>query len=71
MKKGTSFFYISLAFLAITFISCQFKIEEENPDIVVMVEFSGEYFEALSIKLVIICSKISESAQISGKCFSI
>ena len=30
MKKGTSFFYISLALLAITFISCQFKIEEEN-----------------------------------------
>ena len=30
MKKGTSFFYISLALLAITFFSCQFKIEEED-----------------------------------------
>ena len=30
MKKGTSFFYISLALLTITFFSCKLKMEEED-----------------------------------------
>lgn len=30
MKKGTSFFYISLALFAITLFSCQLKVEEED-----------------------------------------
>ena len=30
MKKGTSFFYIFIAILGITFSSCNFKLKESN-----------------------------------------
>ena len=30
MKKGTSFFYISLALLTFTFFSCKLKVEDED-----------------------------------------